>query len=112
MNVKNTAIIVCVFIAAIACKDNNETTLSGLKKADFTTEVDGQNINLYTLKNKNGVEACITNYGGRLVSLMIPDRNGNFEDIVCGFPTIADYLENRQNFGATIGRYIDRKSVV
>ena len=83
-------------------------TLSGLNIRDFQTEVDGQLTDLYVLRNENGMEACITNYGGRVVSLMVPDRNGKMEDIVCGYPTIADYLATKQNFGATIGRYIGR----
>lgn len=83
-------------------------TLSGLNIRDFQTEIDGQLTNLFVLKNKNGMEACITNYGGRVVSLMVPNREGKLEDVVCGYPTIADYLAKKQNFGATIGRYIGR----
>ncbi|MDR1553883.1 MAG: galactose mutarotase [Prevotellaceae bacterium] len=83
-------------------------TLSGLKPSDFDTEIDGKPISLYTLKNKNGIEACITNYGGRLVSLMIPDKNGKFTDVVLGFDNIDDYLKSFSFFGALIGRYANR----
>lgn len=83
-------------------------TLSGLNIRDFQTEIDGQLTNLFVLKNDSGMEVCITNYGARVVSLMVPDRNGKLEDIVCGYPTIADYLAKKQNFGATVGRYIGR----
>ncbi len=85
-----------------------ETTLSGLKRKLFQTEIDGNYVDLFTLTNKNGMEVCITNYGGRVVSVMVPDKDGKMEDVVCGFPSIQDYRELRQNFGAAIGRYIGR----
>lgn len=108
MNGKNLIMAAMILWLCIACDKGREMTLSGLNIRDFQTEIDGQLTNLFVLKNKNGMEACITNYGGRLVSLMVPDRNGKLEDIVCGYPTIADYLAKKQNFGATIGRYIGR----
>jgi oligosaccharide reducing-end xylanase len=83
-------------------------TLSGLKPSDFDTEIDGKPVSLYTLKNKNGLEACITNYGGRLVSLMIPDKNGKFTDVVLGFDKIDDYVKSFSFFGSLIGRYANR----
>ena len=103
-------IVFSVFILSTlntACRQD-QLTRSGLNSQDFSTQIDGQPIDLFVLKNKNGAEACITNYGARLVSLMMPDKNGRFEDIVCGFSNIDDYLNNKQNFGATIGRYIGR----
>ena len=68
---------------------------------------------IYTLKNDDGYEAWITNYGGVLVSLKTPDKNGHFDDVVLGFDKLADYLaEDYLNsipyFGATIGRYANR----
>ena len=108
MNIKNIAILAFSFVTCFSCQKNDGTTISGLKKSDFQTEINGQPIDLFVLKNNNGMEACITNYGGRLVSLMVPDRNGKMEDIVCGFSTINDYMANRHTFGSTIGRYIGR----
>ena len=63
---------------------------------------------LYTLRNAQGLEARITNYGGILVSLMVPDRDGKFSDIVLGFDQPVEYLEAHPCFGATIGRYANR----
>ncbi len=102
-----------LFISSVAClllscQHEEQKTLSGLQKADFQTTIDSQDIDLFVLRNENGMEACVTNYGGRLVSLMVPDKDGVFEDVVAGYPTIAQYLAKRQNFGATIGRYIGR----
>lgn len=108
MNCKSTVLVVLALLLCVSCKKEKEMTLSGLNIRDFQTEINGQLTNLFVLKNKKGMEVCITNYGGRVVSMMVPDRNGKFEDIVCGYPTIADYLAKKQNFGATIGRYIGR----
>lgn len=76
-------------------------------KAPFGT-ADGQSVNLYTLRNVHGVEAKITNYGGILVSLKVPDRNGKFDDVVLGFNDLDTYLKGHPYFGALIGRYGNR----
>lgn len=85
-----------------------ETTKSGLVKSDFQTVIDGDSTNLYVLNNSNGVEVAITNYGGRIVSVMVPDKDGVFKDVVLGFDNIDDYTATDNNFGATIGRYGNR----
>lgn len=85
-----------------------ETTKSGLVKSDFQTVIDGDSTNLYVLNNSNGVEVAITNYGGRIVSVMVPDKDGVFKDLVLGFDNIDDYTATDNNFGATIGRYGNR----
>ena len=84
------------------------TTLSGLNPADFTSEVDGKPIALYVLKNAKGAEACITNWGGRWVSMMVPDKNGKMTDVVLGYDKLQDYISSTGNFGALIGRYGNR----
>jgi aldose 1-epimerase len=63
---------------------------------------------LYVLTNTNGMEATITNYGGIVVTLKAPDRNGRFDDVVLGFETIEGYLQDQPYFGALIGRYGNR----
>jgi aldose 1-epimerase len=78
-------------------------------KASFGKTAEGQNIDLYTLRNARGVEAKITNYGGILVSLKVPDRNGKFDDVVLGFNDLDSYLtKNDPYLGAIIGRYGNR----
>lgn len=78
-------------------------------KQSFGKTADGQNIDIYTLRNAHGVEAKITNYGGILVSLKVPDRNGKFDDVVLGFNDLDTYLtKNNPYFGAIIGRYGNR----
>lgn len=64
---------------------------------------------LFTINNKNGLKAQITNYGARVVSLSVPDRNGRFDDIVLGYDSLEAYLDsNEKYYGATIGRYGNR----
>ena len=75
----------------------------------FGGETDGKKVELFTLKNSSGIVAQITNYGGRVVSLWVPDRNGKFEDVVLGFPTLEGYQKTSEPyFGALIGRYGNR----
>lgn len=68
----------------------------------------GEEIDLYTLRNAVGLEATITNFGGRLVTLKVPDRNGKFEDIVLGYDTLDLYVAKNPFFGALAGRYANR----
>ena len=87
----------------------NNLTLSGLTPAKFEKVIENnQALKLYTLKNANGVEVCITNFGARIVSIMVPDKNGEMQDVVLGFDNIEDYINVPSDFGATIGRYANR----
>jgi aldose 1-epimerase len=94
----------------LSCKQElkNELTFSGLKSQDFVTTHQGKQTALYVLRNTHGLEACITNYGGRLVSLLVPDKNKQLQDVVLGYGSIADYLASSGNYGALIGRYGNR----
>lgn len=96
-------------LTLLSCSGNGPmVTKSGLKPENFNTIVDGKNVNLYVLENPSGMEVCATNYGGRIVSIMVPDRNGNFQDVVLGHDSISDYINIDGNFGALIGRYGNR----
>lgn len=88
---------------------NNSTKTAKLVADSFKTEIDGKQVGLYTLKNKNNAEAVFTNYGGRLVSLMMPNKDGKMVDVVVGFKSVVDYEKSTEPyFGATIGRYGNR----
>jgi len=80
----------------------------GIKRSTFGKMSDGQTIELYTLTNKNGVQVGITNYGGRIVSILVPDRQGQMADVVLGFDNGNDYLGANPYFGAIVGRYANR----
>jgi aldose 1-epimerase len=79
-----------------------------VKQSFFGKTTEGDTVSLYTLRNANGLEARITNYGGALVSLMVPDREGQFDDVVLGYDSLAGYLTNKPYFGALVGRYANR----
>lgn len=79
-----------------------------MKKELFGKAADGKEVYIYTLRNKNGMEARITNYGGILVSLMVPDRNGKPGDVVLGYDSLAEYIKDSPYFGALVGRYANR----
>ena len=84
-------LLASVMLLASACtgKQAREKTASGLEPANFRTEVDGKQTDLFVLKNKNGMEVCITNFGGRIVSVMVPDKDGVMRDVVLGFDKLA-----------------------
>src|SRR5437588_1770938 len=80
---------------------------SATKKA-FGNTPEGQPIDLYVLTNRGGAEAAITNYGGAVVSLKVPDRNGKLADVVLGYDTADGYVNDKSFFGALVGRYGNR----
>ena len=79
-----------------------------MEKRSFGSTQDGRPVDLYVLANKTGFEAVITNYGGTLVSLKAPDRNGKIADVILGYDTVAGYENGKSYFGGTIGRYANR----
>src|SRR5690606_26819917 len=84
--------------------DTVKTSISGA----FEQDINGKSTKLFVLQNEN-IKAAITNYGGRLVSLWVPDKNGKMTDVVVGFEGVQDYINSTEPyFGATIGRYGNR----
>lgn len=111
---KLTAAVGALGLAMSACgggqKQETALTHSGIDPQNFNSEYNGKATGLYTLRNEAGMEVCVTNFGGRIVSVSVPDRDGNLRDVVLGFDSVADYFpENHQtDFGAAIGRYANR----
>jgi len=102
-----------LMMSACAGGQQQETTLtkSGLDAAKFDTLINNKEVKLYTLKNESGMEVCITNYGGRVVSLVVNDRDGKPTDVVLGFDNIAQYadtLNSPTDYGSSVGRYANR----
>ena len=93
-------------VAALGATGQNAK--SPMKKTTFGKMPDGQAIDLYTLTNRHGMEVTITNYGGRVVSLVVPDRAGKLADVCLGFDDLAGYLGANPYFGALVGRYANR----
>ena len=86
-------------------------TQSGLNPAAFDSTIYGKDTKLIVLKNEKGMEVCLTNYGGRVVSLCVPDKNGKPTDVVLGYDNIrqyADTIHSPSDYGSTVGRYANR----
>ena len=77
-------------------------------KSAFGSMPDGTPVDLYTLTNANGLQATIATYGGVVVSLLVPDRDGNLGDVVLGFDSLDDYIAHSPYFGCITGRYANR----
>ena len=101
-------LVIALFLVNCTSTPKDEKTLSGLDKTKFQTVVNGDSTDLYVLKNASGMEVTITNFGGRIVSVMVPDKTGKMIDVVLGFDSISDYINVPSDFGATIGRYANR----
>ena len=83
--------------------------ICGLKREDFQTTINGKETDLYILKNKQGNEVAITNYGGAIVAIMVPDRNGNYANVIQGHDNIKDVIESPEPYLSTlVGRYGNR----
>ena len=106
MNYKHILTFLLFFLIVTNCnaKSNKE---SSVVKEKFG-QVDGKEIDIYTLTNEKGAQAKVINYGARLVSLTMPDRQGNFADIVTGYDSLKGYVNDNSYFGAIVGRYGNR----
>ncbi len=71
-------------------------------------QVDGKDVDIYTLTNKNNLEMKVTNYGCTVTSLIVPDKDGNLDDIVLGFKTVDQYVKESPYFGCAVGRFGNR----
>src|SRR6476646_6133767 len=84
------------------------TNAQKISKESFGKTADGESVDLFTLTNRNGMEARITNYGGIVTTLTAPDRNNKYADVVLGFNDLDSYLKGHPYFGALVGRYGNR----
>ncbi len=105
--ISNFLLIVFVMIMIFSCEQQPPQQMS-ISRQLFGTTLDGTTTYLFTLKNKNGMEVQITNYGGIIVSLKVPNKDDNFGDVVLGYDNLTGYLKQSPYFGAIIGRYANR----
>lgn len=107
---RNRLLVACLIaIGLMACKQ--ETKSPALIDAkNFESTVDGKEVKLYTLTSGNGMYMQVTNFGGRVVSLWVPDKNGNLDDVVLGHKTLNEYIdyEGERFIGCVVGRYANR----
>ena len=90
-------VAIIVALAAVGCKQEIALTKSGLNPADFDSVYDGKKTALYALTNSKGMEVCITNFGGRIVSVIVPDRNERSR-MSLGFDKVFDYFRRNYRF--------------
>lgn len=105
------AVAAIIGLAACNSSEQSATLQSGLDPAKFDTIIGGDTVKLYTLKNDKGMEVSITNYGGRVVSLVVPDKDGKPTDVVLGYDNIAQYADtvnSPSDYGSSVGRYANR----
>ena len=89
---------------------NSETAnLCGLNRKDFQTTINGKKTDLYILRNRKGYEVAISNYGGAICAIMVPDKNGQIANVIQGHDNINDVINSPEPFLSTlIGRYGNR----
>ena len=100
-----------LMISSCVNKEGIHTTVSGLNPSAFDSTINGKKTELLTLTNQKGMEVCLTNYGGRVVSICVPDKNNKPTDVVLGYDNIAQYadtLHSPSDYGSSVGRYANR----
>lgn len=103
-----TVSLMCILTVLAAGFKSSPKGTHMMKKDAFGRTGDGTSVDLYTLTNKNGIEVRAITYGGIIVSLRVPDKHGNFDDVVLGYDSLGGYLAKSPYFGAIIGRYGNR----
>jgi aldose 1-epimerase len=96
-----------ILLVIVSCQSNKKDNAM-IEKKSFGKLENGQEATLYTLTNKNGAKATITDFGASVVNLLMPDKSGKLEDIVLGYDNVNDYAKGTSNFGAIVGRYGNR----
>lgn len=105
-NILTFLLLIILFSQFVGC--NGVKKSIDITKGQYGKTQDGKTVDIYTLTNANGCEVKITNYGGIVVSLTVPDKNGQLGDVVLGYDSLDEYIKNNPYFGALIGRYGNR----
>ncbi|MBN1540544.1 galactose mutarotase [candidate division KSB1 bacterium] len=98
-----------VLIVAVlnSCQKERKADMT-IQETEFGTTPEGQSVQLYTLANANGMRVSITNYGGIITEILVPDKNGDLGDVALGYDSLEAYLADSPYFGSLIGRYGNR----
>ncbi len=117
LNIKNNLILLLI-LGLFSCSSSDKKQEDSkvelnpedlLESSAFDSEIDGKKTALFTLQNKNGLTVQITNYGARVVSMFVPDKEGHFDDVILGFPGIEAYVAANDRYqGAMVGRFANR----
>lgn len=106
MRKRNIVFLLFILPLLVACKQSKSLVLSVCEVGQI--EEDGKPVRLFSLTNRNGMTIEVTNFAATLVSVAVPDRDGNFEHVVLGFDSLTSYLGKHPKFGATVGRFANR----
>ncbi len=107
MKIIYCSLLVFAFISFISCETSKQNYVPVLPES-FHVMHDGKQVDLFSIKNTKGMLVQITNYGGKIVSILVPDRNGNFGDVCLGYETAIEYINGTASLGATMGRFANR----
>lgn len=104
-------LLLCVIAMLVCCcsggtrSDSSSNSGTSIKRELFGRLSDGREVYLYSLRNENGFTVKMTNYGGIITSILAPDRNGKWDNVVLGFDSLSQYLGGHPHVGPVIGRY-------
>ena len=101
-------VILMICFSEESSKQNTGDSRLFIDREKFGQTNEGVSVDLFTLTNDNGLTVKITNYGGIVTSMLVPDKMGNYEDVVLGFDNLQNYLDGHPYFGSLIGRYANR----
>ncbi len=107
MKILSFLFVSVMLFTACTSKQMNDIDLP-YSSSDFEGLIDGETTRLFTMKNDNGMVVTLTNYGAKIVSIYAPDKKGNFDDVVLGFKSIADYQQYGASHGAVVGPFANR----
>ncbi|WP_347841058.1 aldose epimerase family protein [uncultured Draconibacterium sp.] len=100
-------LLILVFIFSCTTQLKKEIEMP-FTKADFESVIDGKPTRLFVMENENGMQVALTNYGAKIVAIYVPDKKGNFADVVLGFKSIDDYMKYGASHGAVVGPFANR----
>lgn len=105
---KNLSLILFIAVFAACTTTQQKEIKMPYTKADFESVINGKTTRLFTMENENGMIVTLTNYGAKIVSIYVPDKNGNFDDVMLGFKSIGDYEQYGASHGAVVGPFANR----
>jgi aldose 1-epimerase len=105
---KSIFLSLAIFIGIVFLHACKSVVKPEIKAEVFGKLADGREVKIYTITNSKGNTARITDYGAKLVSLIVPDKSGNYADVILGYDSLSQYLAGDPYFGSTVGRYANR----
>ena len=105
---KNLNLILLIAVFAACTSTQQKDIEMPYSKADFESMIDGKTTRLFTMENENGMVVTLTNYGAKILSVYVADKNGNFADVMLGFKSVDDYQQYGASHGAVVGPFANR----